>query len=218
MEQLRRRALDLPFKHVGEVLDLSGPACDYEQADDDNADRWLLVQASHSVNEGDYYYSVPPHRLIAFPTLPGDGSESTNFGLCQYPGSIEKPNGKKLSTGLLSGWHWSSFCKTQYASNPDVGDVENFLRCHLSVIRLLDHAQTLGILHEAVDEGGYWKKRGVKALVEEVGRWNSMIAGFVGGMKDLIGGQGVESEITRFPNFEHLEAEGRADEADETEP
>ena len=39
-----------------------------------------------------------------------------------------------------------------------------------------------------------------------------MIAGFVGGMKDLLGGQGVQSEITQFPNFEHLEAERRREE------
>lgn len=38
------------------------------------------------------------------------------------------------------------------------------------------------------------------------------VAGFIGQMKDLIGGQEVRSEITKFPNFEHLEAEGRADE------
>lgn len=49
----------------------------------------------------------------------------------------------------------------------------------------------------------------MQALVKEVGEWNSMIAGFVGGMKDLIGAQGIESQITKFPTFEHLEAEGQ---------
>ena len=41
----------------------------------------------------------------------------------------------------------------QYASNPDCGGVENFLRCHLAVVKLLDHAATLGILKEVSDEG-----------------------------------------------------------------
>jgi hypothetical protein len=64
------------------------------------------------------------------------------------------------------------------------------------------------------DEGGYWTQRDEKALVEEVGQWNAMIAGFVGGIKDVLGGKAVDSEITKFPNYEHLEAEGRAEEND----
>ena len=129
-----------------------------------------------------------------------------------YPATVPTHDGGKVRTGL-SGWSWQSFCKTQYASNPDCGGVENFLRCHLSVVRLLDHARDLGVLGEVSDEGDYWERRDVKALVEEVGEWNAMIAGFVGGMKDLMGGgKGVQSAITQFPNFEHLEAEGRRDE------
>ncbi len=114
---------------------------------------------------------------------------------------------------MPSGWCWQSFCKTQYASNPDLNGTENFLRCHLAVIRLLDHARDLNMLHSVSDEGGYWEKRDVKALVEEVTQWNAMIAGFVGTMKDMLGeaGREVKSEITQFPDYEHLEAKGRAE-------
>jgi hypothetical protein len=45
VEQLRQRAKDLPFKHVGELLDLSGAACDYEQQEKGQSNRWLLIQA-----------------------------------------------------------------------------------------------------------------------------------------------------------------------------
>ena len=45
---------------------------------------------------------------------------------------------RKIKTGLSTGWHYSTFCKTQYASNPDCGGIPNFIRCHLSVIHLLD--------------------------------------------------------------------------------
>jgi hypothetical protein len=113
-----------------------------------------------------------------------------NFGLCRYPGSLqvtdEHGNPKRIRTGL-AGWRWSSFCKTQYASNPECGGGENFLRCHLSVVRLLDQAKTLSILADVSDEGDYWEKRDVKALVEEVGEWNTMLAAFAGRMKDLTG-------------------------------
>lgn len=220
VERLRQRALNLSFKRVGEMLDLTGEACDFEQRPREDRHRWLLIQAKQLVAVDHYPYHVAPSRLIAFSTSPGDGSEPANFGLCQYPSTVAgHPNHgvKEVKTGLPSGWFWRSFCKTQYASNPTTGDVENFLRCHLSVIRLLDYARELGIIHEVVDEGGYWENRDIQALVKEVGEWNAMIAGFVGEMKDWVGGPDVQSEITKFPNFEHLEAEGRADEADESE-
>jgi hypothetical protein len=89
--------------------------------------------------------------------------------------------------------------------------MENFLKCHLSVIRVLDHAGILGILKEVIDEGSYWEKRDVRSLAEEVVRWNQQIAGFVGKMKDLLGDD-VEAAILKFQNFEHLEAEGRKEE------
>ena len=43
----------------------------------------------------------------------------------------------------LSGWRYGAFCKTQYASEPTCGGVPNFIRCHLSVIHLLDRIAQL---------------------------------------------------------------------------
>ena len=98
----------------------------------------------------------------------------------------------------MKGWYWSSFCKTQYASSPAAGGVPNFLHCHLSVIRLLDHAKQLGILASVSDEGDYWEKRDVKALVQEVGEWNEGMAGLVGQMKDLFGDTALMHQSGNF--------------------
>jgi hypothetical protein len=57
------------------------------------------------------------------------------------------------------------------------------------------------------DEGGFWSKRSVPDLVREVGAWNENIAGLFGILQS-VGGEGVQGEIQRFPNFEHLEASG----------
>ena len=130
--------------------------------------------------------------MIAFSTLPGDGSEDANFGLAVYPKTIEV-DGKKLRTNL-GNWSWSSFCKTQYASNPKVGGVENFLRSHVAVVKLLDAAAELGILNEVSDEGDYWEKRDIKSLAAEVGDWNSMMAGWAGRLKASFG-ESVLTEI-----------------------
>ena len=45
---------------------------------------------------------------------------------------------KRTIKTRLAGWRYGTFCKTQYASEPDCGGVPNFIRCHLSVIHLLD--------------------------------------------------------------------------------
>jgi hypothetical protein len=209
--KLRQRALDLPFTEVGEIVDLSGAECDFDQRDRDDPNRWLLIQAGRYIddplNKG-RSYGLAPTRVIAFSTWPGEGCEQANFGLCQYPRHLHA-DGRKVPT-KLPGWSWHSFCKTQYASNPECGGVENFLRCHLLVVALLDHAKTLGMLKRVSDEGGYWEKRSLEALVEEIGEWNEFIAAFAGQLKDaLSGGPGrLVSEITKYPNFEHLEAAG----------
>jgi len=43
VEELRKRALDLPFVEVGEVVELKGDACDYQKRDRDDPNRWLLI-------------------------------------------------------------------------------------------------------------------------------------------------------------------------------
>ena len=111
----------------------------------------------------------------------------------------------------LSGWRWSSFCKTQYSSDPNSGGVPNFLQCHLTVIAMLDKAKELGCLAEVNDEGDFWQKRDLKALVQEIGSWNEMIAALGGRLKDLVGegSVAVEAPITQYQNFEQLELAGQ---------
>ena len=181
--------------------------------------RWLLIQAGRFVDEPwseriTDSYRVNPIHVVAFSTWPGEGCEPANFGLCRFPAfiEIENPIGrgrkKRLDTKLGSGWHWGSFCKTQYASNPECGGVAHFLRCHLLVIKTLDHAQELGILGEVNDEGEFWEKRDVAALAREVGEWNPTIAQQAEQFKDLLGME-FQTAIAEFPNAEHLEARMR---------
>jgi hypothetical protein len=217
--QLHRTAQDLPFKELGEIVEVAGDACDYNKRDKDDPLRGALIEASGSVRVkgthrmftggmGDSYVTVIPTRVICFSAWPGDGCEESNFGLCQYPAEIFSPSFGRLKT-RMSGWLWKSFCKTQYASNPDCGGVANFLRCHLTLVALLDKAKELGCLYEAYDEGGFWEKRDVPALVKEIGSWNQFIAAFGGKLKDVLG-DGLECAISEYPNFEQLEAAGES--------
>ncbi len=136
----------------------------------------------------------------------------------------------------LAGWRWGSFCKTQYASDPECGGVPNFLRCHISVITLLDRMAKLPGLKVSVDdEGKYgpstysddWKEADAAgrkptyrrhkgqynhaALAKEVGEWNTMVASFAGALGDALAGSGMtlEAPIKDFADFEQLEFKGQ---------
>jgi len=174
---LRRRALELPFEHVGEIIERSGAECDFNQCSVEDPHRWLLIQASQLIelpgNDGRCMFKVPPKQLVAFETMPGPGCEQANFGLARFPAMVEIPNSEQPGTSRrvqtqLFGWRWSSFCKTQYASNAEVGGFANFLKCHMAIVRLLEHAQQIRILDGVHDEGEFWDNRQKQWLAVEI--------------------------------------------------
>jgi hypothetical protein len=209
VERLRKFALGLGFQGVSEMIELKREEAQFRRGQEGDPHAWLKVQTIRfqTASRGDVIYSTgetAPVHVVAFTVMPGEGSEPANFGLCRYP-------------GVAQDWSWSSFCKTQYASDPGAGDVANFLKCHLGLIAVLDKAREMEILGKVSDEGGYWEKRDVEALIREVGMWNRMVAGFYGGLRDAVEKAGgdpgkVVAEIAKFRNFEGLEMEGRGGE------
>jgi hypothetical protein len=209
VQSMHQLAKQLPFQEVGDIVELQGDECDHNQGDDER--RWLKIQAGQYVERGENFFKVAPSHIIAFTTIPGEGSEPANVGLCRYPEfvEIERPRKQRLRTNLL-GWSWKSFCKTQYASAPAAGGVANFVRCHLSIVELLDAIQKRQLAKvEVNDASDYWDHRDVRKLAETVGEWNEMVAAVAGQFKDAAGGVQLEAPITQFPDFEHLEAKGR---------
>ncbi|RDJ34912.1 MAG: hypothetical protein DWQ19_08745 [Crenarchaeota archaeon] len=147
------------------------------------------------------------------------------------PRSIE-PGPRTVPT-KFSGWQWQSFCKTQYASNPACGGLANFLKCHISVITLLDRIAELPAMKVTIeDEGKYgpstysddWEEAyaegrqptyvwhpatyNVKTLTQEVGDYNELVASLGGLLKDKAGAA-VKSPIFDYQNFEQLEFKGQ---------
>ena len=209
--ELRKRALDLPFAEVGEVAELEGDQLRPQKL---RRQRPLAVarRAGGAARRGRRRVpSGSAHAVMAFTTWPGEGCEAANFGLAIYPKTLYlrdevRRKTRKLETGL-KGWCWSSFCKTQYA-RAAAGGVDHFLRCHLCVVRMLDHAKQLGILASVNDEGEFWEKRDVKALAQEVGRVERK-DGRAGRAAQGLVRRRLRGPITQFPDFEHLEAKGR---------
>ena len=165
--------------------------------------------------DGSYCRNVLPEHVIGFSTYPGSGSEEANVGLSKFPKTVIVPNqavrGKdhRIKVPDGGGWKWHSFCKTQYANEHGL---ENFLRCHLSVVAMLDAAKRIGFDVVVNDEGHYWEKRDVHALVREIGEWDQMIAAFGGSLKDAAGvaGMTIESPIFDRKDFEQLEMKGQS--------
>jgi hypothetical protein len=196
IEALRDRARDLPFQEVSDVIDRKGNAADFNKVSKNDPLRWFLIQAQgiEIVGEAGIKRTTPT-RVIGVRLQVGNGCEDTNLMLCKYR---DEP-----------GWSGRGFTKTQYASNPVDGGIANFLRCHLSIVAVLDKAKELGILEDVSDEGHFWESRNAKALADNVGKWNEMMAAFVMWTKDaVLPGTTVVSAMSAFPNVEHLEAQG----------
>jgi hypothetical protein len=102
---------------------------------------------------------------------------------------------------------WGSFCKTQYANE---NGTANFVRAHVGVCAILEKAEKLGFKVHVSDEGDFWTKRDVKALVETVGEWDAMIAGLFGVLKDAAPEGMVDSAIAGRPDFERLEMKAQS--------
>ncbi len=209
LAKLRGRALELPFAEVGEIVEAEQPDCDFERCDRDDPNRSLFIDAVRHVVDGHCSYRVAPTHVIAFESLPGEGSEWASFGLCRYPATIEvcdrwQGGTRRLAT-KLGGWSWSSFCKTEYASRPERGGVANFLKCHLLVVAMLEHARSLGILGDVSDEGDFWEGRDFESLAKHVGGWNDQTADLLLRLKDLCRDE-LQEGIFTFPEFRQPEA------------
>lgn len=214
IEQLRQRALDLPFEAVSEVVNLQGDDATFHHCAEEDAFGWLKTQARHTVWNRSYTtgWDCMPLEIIAFEILVASGSEPMNVILATYPKTImieDERTGRQMRLRTdRHGWSGRGFTKTQYASDPQCGGIPNFLRAHLSVCRMLEHATDIGLIVEVSDESQFYEKRDIQSLVETVGQWNQQIAAFVGVMMD-ISGRSVEGPIRSYPNFEHLEAKGQ---------
>ncbi|MBW4512341.1 MAG: hypothetical protein KME64_38490 [Scytonematopsis contorta HA4267-MV1] len=198
---LRNLATKIPFSQIDEQVELEGEACRLDEEDVHDPYIFLKIRALKQVESSMDCLSYKSAKyMICFDTLPGEGAETAAFGLASYEKVAAKNN-----------WYWTGFCKTQYASNPEYGGLENFFKCHLIVVKMLDLAQKLGITCEVHDESGYWDNRNKKELAAVIRSHNIMMAAFTGKLKDDLQKSGIGSTaaaIFDFPDFEYLEAEG----------
>ena len=69
-------------------------------------------------------------------------------------------------------WRCKGFTKTQYA--------EQFVKCHLLVIRALDLLKEQGFEVKVKDEGHYWKTRDLEVLAQNINDYTTLIKNLFG--------------------------------------
>ena len=218
LEKLRQRAMDMPFKGVGEIVILEGENVKFTAGDRDDPFLWEKITGQKYIEYPKQIWekwarhdSISPEAILCFTIDVGDGSESATIGFCKYPKYIEYvPNTilphRKAKMEIKGGWQMSSFCKTQYANEHGL---ENFLRCHKTLIDFLDYVDELGALESVSDEGDYYENRDLEKLAQEIGEWDSMVAALCGKIQDsLPENASLIAPIKNYSNFEYLEAKG----------
>jgi hypothetical protein len=226
--KLRELALELPFDAVSEIVRLTEPAIAemprlrgfaFERLEDvahltavfTREELYArLIGVERFRHEGNDVYECITVPLdvstvaCGFAIAVGPGCEPAALGALQV----------SLPHGAASPWEWHCFCKTQYAS---VHGDDNMLRCHRSLVALLDSARALGFELQVTDETGYWESRDPTLLMTSVNRMNQLMAQFAGTFTDAVrdaglDSRGIEGEIFRHPDFERLEMGPPSDE------
>lgn len=202
--RLRATALRIGFAQVGPLVrTTAGQSLAEAFGPRDALAHWFRFSAAMHLDERDPITGGLTDALpeaVGFTVHPGRGSEAATFGVARVP-PADAP--RTPARGVHLVWHWRSACKTQYASA--VGK-EHFVRCHTSLVSLLEAARRLGFRVTVLDEGGYWETRDSSRLVAEVERMNRIMARFAGAVHDAIGDAvRVEGPIFEHPEFERLE-------------
>ena len=200
----RQACLDLPFEVVTEIQHFSGKDLEWRLNDRAAPDRWFVIQGcTHAQadpkDEDSPHLSIDPVEVVGFTAYPGDDCEPMTCLLARYP-ETATVGPYRLRPGI-KGWQGSCFAKTQYASSQGS---QHFLKCHLTITAALDAAKAAGLLKSVLDAGGYWDDRDAEKLLTTVGRWNEMMAGFVGAL-ELATGESLPAPIKDHPQFERLE-------------
>jgi len=177
--KVRDKAKELGFAEVKDELWRVDYSREDKREKTDEGYRWAKIQYELLDETKE---EVRKYKGYIINLWAGPGCEPTNIGL------ISK-----------DGVHWigGAFTKTQYA--------ENFLRCHLLVIFILDYVEELGFLKEVCDEGEFWETRDLNRLAENINASTAFIMSVLETLRDA--GYKIGSPVDKCKNFMIVEKE-----------
>src|SRR5262245_31779369 len=223
-------ARKLPFDDISEIFEQDPPDGKWTFRRYDHPFRRGDLYLSRKRKDGERDSVHVPALHALFFNVRVEGAETASIGLASHPPVVlhredvieRNPDGSESGRLLGQGdpvefptrrrgyYSWQSFCKTQYAGNPNLGGEANFLKAHLSLIELLDQIHTAGVKVRIRDDSKYAKHRDVDRLLRSVREWDAIVARFVGRISDALGDEAgpLIAPIKDRPDFEHLEAKG----------
>ena len=212
VRQLYRVAVTHPFDKVGPLVRTTAGETLGDATDADSSlSNWFRFSAMCRLGHRDAATGARTQLLpnaFGFVVQPGDWCEAATFGLAWV--SPEDEDGNRMH-GEPEVWHWHAVCKTQYASN--VGHA-HLIRCHTSLVSLLDRAPDLGFDVTVRDETHFWETRDTEVLLAEVREMNRIVARIAGAFHDAVGNHAhVGGAIFKHPEFEELETRDGANSA-----
>jgi len=153
----------------------------------------MKIQYTRSIRRDDgSWLDVYPETGYGFIIDIGEGCAPMNIALTRL-------KGERIFKG-------KAFCKDRYA--------EDFIKCHLLIISILDICKEEGILKNVDDEGGYWNTRDLSILAENINASTMVLAQFSKILKQMASpGVEIVSAIDKsknYVNIKDLEKEGGA--------
>lgn len=189
LEPVRRFAATLPFDRVSDLV--TGPqllqpgyGSDWDLPLDSKG---RIRPKGWEPDDGNWYgdVTVTATEWTSFRIDPGRCCEPASLGLARHP-STWLVEGERQPTGLDRSRRWDDCCKTQVAA---AVSTEHFMRCHGSLVSVLDFAASLGLVAEVTDETGFWEHRDWGAALGAVADLYGLIAGAVASFRELPGSE-----------------------------
>lgn len=189
---LRLFALQLGFEDVSPLLAVSSAEAPESGGWPETLRFWAALIAE-PYDEDSPPLRGDPATAHGFFVQPGEGCETASFGFLR----------RADDDGQQHEWFWHCSCKTQYAS---VVSDDHLVRCHTSLVRVLERAIELGADVVVRDETHYWETRDESRLIAEVQAMNRLVARIAGKIGDTLGPAGdVHAPIFAHRRFERLE-------------
>ena len=199
LSAIRQKCLDLPFEEVNEIEHIKYSKADYQLYKEteqrtfypnntpENMENAQKLYQARGINrdaliEYEVYHRpgrISPIEMMNWSVWAGNGCEGTDLNFFK----------KK------TWWRASSFTKTQYA--------EQFVKCHLLVIQILDLFKEAGFTVKVKDEGKYWKTRDMSVLAIEINGYTDLLKTAFGSLSEqaVQAVMIVDAPITECQNY-----------------
>jgi DNA modification methylase len=200
LTKIRSICMDKPFEEVSEIKSVIITQkminewnfwqnyCNYPNNSRENLDKRdkaldeLGISTGLMINLEIYNHGIKPKtQIVTFSVWAGEGCENTEYCFVK-----NRTNNK---------WQAKGFTKTQYA--------EQFVKCHLLVIKVLDMLKEQGFTVIVHDEGHYWKTRKLDVLAKNINDYTNLISSIFGSLSKQAEtlGMGIEAPITECQNY-----------------